>query len=335
LITYKDSGVDIEKGERLVERIKKMVGKLPSESIISSIGGFSALFSLAKYGSDLILSSATDGVGTKLAVAQMADKHNTVGIDLVAMNVNDIITNGSSPAFFLDYISYAEVEDRVLEDIISGITEGLYQSSAALIGGETAQMPGMYKKGEYDLAGFCVGIAKKDELIKNEIKEGDAVIGISSSGFHSNGFSLLRHLFFDVAGYNLDSLLDGVPLAEVLLKPTIIYVRVFEAIKPFVKAAAHITGGGFYENIPRVLSGKFDVVIEKRAMPSVAIFEVVKDIGKLSEKEMYRTFNMGVGFVVITDEGDSNGVVQAIEKEGYKAYILGYVKKGKGRVDLV
>jgi len=335
LITYKDSGVDIEKGERLVERIKKMVGKLPSEGIVSSIGGFSALFSLKKYGSDLILSSATDGVGTKLAVAQMADKHDTVGIDLVAMNVNDIITNGSSPAFFLDYISYAEVKDRVLEDIIYGITDGLYQSNAALIGGETAQMPGMYKKGEYDLAGFCVGIARKEELIKNEIKEGDAVIGISSSGFHSNGFSLLRHLFFDVAGYDLDTLLEGVPLAEVLLKPTNIYVKVFEAIKPFVKAAVHITGGGFYENIPRVLSGRFDVVIEKKKMPSAAIFEVVKDIGKLSEKEMYGTFNMGVGFIVVVNKEDLSSVVQAIEKDGYEAYRLGYVKNGTGRVEIV
>ncbi len=335
MITYKDAGVDIEKGNRLVSKIKDLVKKLPSDNIISSIGGFSALFSLKEFGSDLVLSSATDGVGTKLIVAQMANIHDTVGIDLVAMNVNDIITTGSTPAFFLDYISYGDVQDSVLEDIIKGITDGLSQCNTALIGGETAQMPDIYKKGEYDLAGFCVGVAKKGQLIKNDIKEGNLVIGISSSGFHSNGYSLLRKLFFDVAGYNIDTLINNETLGEILLRPTNIYVGVFEKIKSFVKAGVHITGGGFYENIPRVLSGRFDVVIERRNVPNVDIFELVKEIGNLNEKEMFETFNMGVGFIVIIDEKDKKGVLEMIQNEGYEAYLIGYVKKGDGRVEIV
>ncbi len=335
MITYKQSGVDIDKGNRLVNKIKDFTKALPKENIISSIGGFSALYSLKNFGSDLVLSSATDGVGTKLIVAQMAGIHNSVGIDLVAMNVNDIITTGSNPAFFLDYIAYSELEDRVLSEIVEGIVEGLKLSNASLIGGETAQMPDIYKNGEYDLAGFCVGIAKPDDLIKNDISDGNVVIGISSSGFHSNGYSLLRKLFFDVAEYNLDSLVNGETLAEVLLRPTNIYVNVFNKIKPFVKAAVHITGGGFYENIPRVLSGKFDVIIEKKALPEIDIFKLVQDIGKLNEFEMYRTFNMGVGFVVIAEERNSKDIMNAVEKSNLKPYLIGYVKKGKGSVKIV
>lgn len=335
MITYKQSGVDIDKGNRLVNKIKEFAKALPKENIVSSIGGFSALYSLKSFGSDLILSSATDGVGTKLIVAQMADMHNSVGIDLVAMNVNDIITTGSSPAFFLDYIAYSELEDRVLNEIIEGIVNGLKLSNASLIGGETAQMPDIYNNGEYDLAGFCVGIAKPDELIKNDISDGNIVIGISSSGFHSNGYSLLRKLFFDVAEYSLDSLIGKETLAEVLLRPTNIYVNVFNKIKPFVKAAVHITGGGFYENIPRVLSGKFDVIIEKKALPETDIFKLVQDIGKLSEFEMYRTFNMGVGFVVITEAKNGENVMDAVRKSNLKPYLIGYVKRGRGSVKIV
>ncbi len=335
MITYKDSGVDIEKGNRLVEKIKGMVKQLPSDNIVSSIGGFSALFSLKNFGSELILSSATDGVGTKLIIAQMMNKHDTVGIDLVAMNVNDIITTGSTPAFFLDYISYGNLEDCTLEDILKGITKGLKQSNTALIGGETAQMPDMYEKGEYDLAGFCVGIAKQSELIKNDIKNGDAVIGISSSGFHSNGYSLLRKIFFDIAGYDIDKTISNKTLGEILIEPTNIYVNVFKKIKAFVKGAAHITGGGFYENIPRILPNGLDVIIEKQFIPEIDIFELVKDIGKLSDKEMYKTFNMGIGFIVIVAQPDAKNVMKTIEQEGYKAYLIGNAEKGNGEVKIV
>jgi phosphoribosylformylglycinamidine cyclo-ligase len=335
LITYKQSGVDIDKGNRLVDKIKEMTKKLPKDNIISSIGGFSALYSLQNFGSDLILSSATDGVGTKLIVAQMANKHDSVGIDLVAMNVNDIITTGTRPLFFLDYIAYSELEDSVLSDIVSGIVEGLRQSNAALIGGETAQMPDIYNKGEYDLAGFCVGAAKPDEIMKNNIDEGDIVVGISSSGFHSNGYSLLRKLFFDVAEYSLDTLIGKKTLVEVLLEPTNIYVDVFNKMRKHIKAAVHITGGGFYENIPRVLSGKYDVIIEKGSLPDVDIFKLVQDIGKIDDNEMYRTFNMGVGFVVIVDKQAKNDVAECINSAGFESFVLGYVEKGKGSVKIV
>ncbi len=336
MITYKDSGVDIDKGNRLVDRIKELTKDLSKDGIVSSIGGFSALFSLEHFGSDLILSSATDGVGTKLIVAQMADKHDTVGIDLVAMNVNDVITSGTVPIFFLDYIAYSKLEDSVLSDIVKGIVDGLKMSNASLIGGETAQMPDIYKDGEYDLAGFCVGIAKPEDLIKNDISENDVVIGISSNGFHSNGYSLLRKLFFDVAGYKIDSMLENKKtVAEVLLEPTNIYVSVFKKLKQYTKAAVHITGGGFYENIPRVLSNKFDVIIEKNSLPSVDIFKIAQDIGKIPDDEMYRTFNMGVGFVVVIDEKDKDVVTEIIDNNGFESYVMGYVKNGSGSVEIV
>ncbi len=335
MITYKESGVDIDKGNRLVDNIKSFCKSLPSENIISSIGGFSALYSLENFGSDIVLSSATDGVGTKLLVAQMAGVHNSVGIDLVAMNVNDIITNGTNPIFFLDYISYSDLDDQILSDLIKGITKGLQLSNSALIGGETAQMPGLYKKGEYDLAGFCVGIANKNDLIKNDIKENNCVIGVSSSGFHSNGYSLLRKLFFEVAGYKIDSLINGRNLSDILLKPTNIYVNLFKDIKKYTNAAVHITGGGFYENIPRVLNKKFDVIIDRNSLPEREEFVLVQDIGKLSDYEMYRTFNMGVGFLIIAEESNKDVIMNSIKKHSFEAYDLGYIKKGKGEVKIV
>ncbi len=335
MVTYKDSGVDIDKGNRLVDKIKEFTKTLPADNIISSIGGFSALYSLANFGSNLVLSAATDGVGTKLMIAQMADKHDTVGIDLVAMNVNDIITTGTKPVFFLDYISYSSLKDKVLSDIIKGIVSGLKQSSTALIGGETAQMPDMYENGEYDLAGFCIGIAQEKELIKNRVKQGDILIGISSSGFHSNGYSLLRRLFFDVAGYSLGKLIDGVTLSEILLRPTNIYVNTFDEMRPFVKAAVHITGGGFYENIPRVLPAGLRAVIEKKVLPEINIFKIVQEIGSISNKEMYRTFNMGIGFIVIIDEKDKEYVKNIVKKNGFNPYVIGYIEKGEGGVNIV
>ncbi|WP_051453552.1 phosphoribosylformylglycinamidine cyclo-ligase [Hippea sp. KM1] len=335
MIDYRSAGVDIDKGNRFAEAIKEMVEVLPKDGVISSIGGFSALFGLDRFGCDLVLSSATDGVGTKLLVAQMAGIHNTVGIDLVAMNVNDIITGGTKPVFFLDYISYSKLEDGVLEKIIEGIVEGLRQSNTALIGGETAQMPDVYGDGEYDIAGFCVGVGKKDELLPKQTKEGMVVIGFASSGFHSNGYSLLRKLFFDIGRYSLDSMILNKPLVEWLLKPTRIYVELFEKIRPWVVAASHITGGGFYDNIPRILPEGIGVVIEKKALPEVEIFEFVKNLGKISDREMFRTFNMGVGFVIICNESDVDGVVSASSGLGIDAYRIGYTTKDVKGVEIV
>ncbi|AEA33485.1 phosphoribosylformylglycinamidine cyclo-ligase [Hippea maritima DSM 10411] len=335
MIDYKSAGVDIDKGNRFAKAIKEMVEVLPKKGVISSIGGFSALLELNSFGCDRVLSSSTDGVGTKLLIAQMSGIHDTVGIDLVAMNVNDIITSGTKPLFFLDYISYSELEDRVLEDIVKGIVNGLSQSNAALIGGETAQMPGVYKDGEYDIAGFCVGIGKKDDLLPKPIEEGMSVVGFASSGFHSNGYSLLRKLFFEVGGYKLDSLVLDKPLVEWLLEPTRIYVKLFDEVKPWVKAASHITGGGFYDNIPRVLPDGVRVVIEKKSLPEIEIFEFVKNLGKINDSEMFRTFNMGVGFVVICCEKDVDKVISVSSDFGIEAYSIGYTIKGQKGVEIV
>ena len=335
MITYKESGVDIDKGNKFVHTIKRFTSKLPKDNILSSIGSFSALYSLKSFGCDIVLSSATDGVGTKLRVAEMAEKHNSIGIDLVAMNVNDIITNGSNPAFFLDYISYSELKDSVLTDIIEGITDGLNMSNCALIGGETAQMPQSYAKGEYDLAGFCVGIARESEILQCSPNNGDVVIGIASSGFHSNGYSLLRKLFFDVGGYRIDSIINGKSLSEMLLRPTHIYVKVFNAIKQYVHAAAHITGGGFYENMPRVLKDSQRIIIEKSHLPKPDEFALVQDIGNLSDYEMYRTFNMGIGFAVFINERDKHNIMHIIESQGYSAYEIGYVIEGAKGLEIV
>ncbi len=332
---YKASGVDIDKGNRFAQRIKEMVKILPQNGVISSIGGFGALVGLNDLGCDLVLSSSTDGVGTKLLVAQMAGKHDTVGIDLVAMNVNDIITTGTDPYFFLDYISYSDVEDCVLEDVVKGIVKGLELSECALVGGETAQMPGVYKKGEYDLAGFCVGIGKKNDILPKPLKEGMVLLGFASSGFHSNGYSLLRKVFFDINGYDLDRLFCGRPLGEVLLEPTRIYVKLFKKIKPFVNALVHITGGGFYDNIPRVLNGEFDAIVEKKMLPEMDIFRAFQELGNVDEKEMFRTFNMGVGMVAICDEKGKDNIRELAEDEGIKTYEMGYLKKGSGRVVIV
>ncbi len=332
---YKASGVDIDKGNRFAKKIKELVKVLPKKGIISSIGGFGALVGLDSLGCNLILSSSTDGVGTKLLIAQQADKHDTVGIDLVAMNVNDIITTGTVPYFFLDYISYSDVEDKVLEDIVKGIVNGLELSECSLVGGETAQMPDVYRKGEYDLAGFCVGIGKKEDILPKPLKEGMILIGFESSGFHSNGYSLLRRVFFDIRHYDLSSEFYGKPLAEVLLKPTTIYVKLFKNIKPYVKALIHITGGGFYDNIPRVLSNEVDAILEKNKLPEVDIFKVVQDMGDIEENEMFRTFNMGIGMIAICEVSDKEKIIETSKHNGIKSYEIGYLIKGSGEVKIV
>lgn len=335
MIDYRSSGVDIDKGNRIAAKIKEMVKALPNADVISSIGGFGALVSLKRLGCDLIVSSTTDGVGTKLLVAQKAGVHNTVGIDLVAMNVNDIITTGGEPLFFLDYISYSNLDDGVIEEILQGIVDGLKQANCSLVGGETAQMPGVYRDGEYDLAGFCVGIGRKEDTLPRQLEEGMAVLGFESSGFHSNGYSLLRKVFFDMHGFTLNREFCGKPLGEILLKPTRIYVNLFKKIKGLIKALVHITGGGFYDNIPRVLGGKFNAVIYKNKLPEMCIFREFERISGVNDREMFRTFNMGIGMVAICDEGSVKRVKEFAKDELIETYEIGFIEKGEGDVIIV
>jgi len=335
LIDYKSSGVDIDKGNRIAAKIKQMVKTLPHTDVVSSIGGFGAIVSLKRLGCDIVVSSTTDGVGTKLLVAQKASVHNTVGIDLVAMNVNDIITTGSEPLFFLDYISYSNLEDTVIEEIVKGIVDGLKQADCALVGGETAQMPGIYKEGEYDLAGFCVGIGTSEDILPKPLREGMAIVGFESSGFHSNGYSLLRKVFFDILNYTLDREFCGKSLGEILLEPTRIYVNLFKKIRSLVKALVHITGGGFYDNIPRVLGGEFDAIIYKNKLPEMCIFNEFRRISGVDDREMLRTFNMGIGMVAICDIDSVGQIVKIAEDESIRAYEMGFIEKGKGDVIIV
>ncbi|MGC8502477.1 phosphoribosylformylglycinamidine cyclo-ligase [Desulfurella sp.] len=328
-MNYKDSGVDIDKGNKFVESIKRLSKNLPDQGFVSKIGAFSSLFSLSHFGSDIYIASTTDGVGTKLKIAFAVNKHDSVGIDLVAMNVNDIITTGIMPAFFLDYIAYSDLSNNVLENVFKGIAEGLRQANCAIAGGETAQMPSMYNKGEYDLAGFCVGIGKKDDLFEGNVKEGDCLIGIASSGFHSNGYSLIRKAFFEIAKYKLDTIVSNKTLGEILLTPTIIYVTSVKPIKQYIKAAAHITGGGFIENIPRCLEG-LGCEIDTKTIKTQEEFLLVSDIAKLSKEEMYRTFNMGVGFVLVVDEKDRDIVLDKLHSNNINSYLIGNVVKEVG-----
>lgn len=283
MVTYKEAGVDIKKGEKLVKRIKR---------IAPWIGGFSGLFpiQLARYKKPFLVAS-TDGVGTKLKIAQLIRKHDTVGIDLVAMCVNDIITCGAKPLFFLDYFATGKLELGVAQEVIKGIYKGCLQSGCILLGGETAEMPGFYKHGEYDLAGFCVGIVERKEVIEGkEISQGDIIIGLPSSGLHSNGFSLVRKIFSE---RELRS------MGRELLKPTKIYVRDILSVKSIVRGIAHITGGGFIDNIPRILPQGCQAVIHKGSWKVPRIFQLVQKKGKIEEEEMFHTFNMGIGMVLI------------------------------------
>lgn len=332
---YKSAGVDIEKGNRIVKKIKEMITNLPSKNIISSIGSFGALVELKDFGCDLVLSSSTDGVGTKLLVAQKAGIHDTVGVDLVAMNVNDIITTGTEPLFFLDYISYSYIDDWVLEDILKGIVKGLELSYCELVGGETAQMPDMYSRGAYDLAGFCIGIGLRNDILPKGLSNGMTLVGFSSSGFHSNGYSLLRKVFFDNLKFDLDREYCGKTLGEILLEPTRIYVSLFKKIKGYINALVHITGGGFYDNIPRVLNGQFDAIVEKSKLPEVEIFEEFKKIGNVEEGEMFRTFNMGIGMIAICEERNKHVLKTLALDEGISAYEIGYIENGSGVVRIV
>ncbi|WP_297281408.1 phosphoribosylformylglycinamidine cyclo-ligase [uncultured Anaerococcus sp.] len=328
-LTYKHAGVDKEKGYEEVELIKKIVKKTHGKEVLTDIGGFAGAFAPNLSGiENPVLISGTDGVGTKIKLAMEMDKHDTVGIDCVAMCVNDIICQGAKPLFFLDYIATGKLDPKKMADLVKGIADACLESDAALIGGETAEMPGIYKEEDYDLAGFAVGIADKDKLIKWEtLKEGDIAIGLDSSGVHSNGFSLVR-ASMDQAGISLyDSYDEKQTVGEKLLTPTKIYVKDINNLreKINIKAISHITGGGLYENVPRVLANNLSVDFDLRNLSIDPIFEKIQSWGNIDSKEMYKTFNMGVGMVIFVSPEDEK---RALEILGKKSHTIGKVVKG-------
>lgn len=326
--SYKKAGVDVTAGYKAVELMKAHIAKTMTSGVLSGIGGFGGLFEIDMTGiSKPVLVSGTDGVGTKLKIAFLMNKHNTVGIDCVAMCVNDIICCGAKPQFFLDYIAVGKNYPEKIADIVSGVAEGCVQSGCALIGGETAEMPGFYPVDEYDLAGFAVGVVDKDKILKPETqKAGDVLIAVKSSGVHSNGFSLVRNVF-TVNEQNLKRHFSdlGTTLGDCLLTPTKIYVKAIMNLldKVNVKSISHITGGGFYENIPRSLPKNLSAKIERNAVQVLPIFDLIARTGNIPERDMFNTFNMGVGMVVCVDKNDADKAVSAINESGEEAYILG------------
>ena len=331
--SYKAAGVDVTAGYRAVDLMKKHVARTKTDGAISSIGGFGGLFQPNLTGMEQpILVSGTDGVGTKLKIAFFLDKHDTIGIDCVAMCVNDVICVGAKPLFFLDYIAVGKNYPEKVAEIVSGIAEGCVQSGCALIGGETAEMPGFYPVDEYDVAGFSVGIVDRKKMIDGtQMKAGDAIVGIRSSGVHSNGFSLVRKIFnIDESSARRYVPEFGKTLGEELLTPTKIYVKAVESLLSAcpVKAISHITGGGFYENIPRMMTDGLTAKIEKAAVPVLPVFEVMAKTGNIPERDMFNTFNMGVGMCVAVDKNDVHKAVAAIEAAGEKAVVLGEIVSG-------
>jgi phosphoribosylformylglycinamidine cyclo-ligase len=332
-ITYKDAGVDIDAGDLFVQKIKPYVKSTFRPEVMTHIGGFGGLFALRKY-KDPVLVSGTDGVGTKLKIAFLTNRHDTVGIDLVAMCVNDIAVSGAEPLFFLDYFATGRLKPAVHADIVKGIAAGCKQAGCALIGGETAEMPSFYAEDEYDLAGFAVGVVEKKKIIDgSRIKAGDALIGLASSGLHSNGYSLVRKALLDAAGYGVDDLLSelGRPLGEVLLTPTRIYVKTVLALaREFdVRGMAHITGGGITENTPRMLPKGACALIRKGTWEIPPIFGLVKGRAAVDDDEMYRDFNMGIGMILAVPAKQAPAVMKKAKKLGEKAYLIGEIKKGR------
>ena len=334
--SYKAAGVDITAGYKAVELMKSHIAKTMVFGNTSDIGGFGGLFELDMTGIETpVLVAGTDGVGTKLRMAFLMDKHDTVGIDCVAMCVNDIICAGAKPLFFLDYIACGKNYPEKIAQIVSGVAEGCVQSEAALTGGETAEMPGFYHEDEYDLAGFAVGVVDKSKILdKTSVKEGDVLIALPSSGVHSNGFSLVRKVF-DVENSDIKKPLEelgGKSLGETLLTPTRIYVKAVKALleKVKVKSIAHITGGGFYENIPRSLPEGIGVRIKREDVRVLPIFDLIAKTGNIPERDMFNTFNMGVGMTVIVSNEDAEKAIEVLKAAGEDAYILGETVKGEG-----
>jgi len=329
-LTYQKAGVNIEKANFFIEQIKPLVKKTHSPNVLTQIGGFGGLFSFQRdrYKAPILVSS-TDGVGTKLKLAIQENIHDTVGIDLVAMNVNDVLCTGARPLFFLDYIACGSLKPEVLTEVVKGITKGCLEAGCALIGGETAEMPGMYAKDEYDLAGFCVGVVEKDKLIDGSLIEiGDLVIGLESNGLHSNGFSLVRKVF---SKNELKS------LSKELLKPTRIYVKpvlsIFSNYR--LKGIAHITGGAFYEKISRILPDNLNVRINKSSWNAPKIFQLIQNKANILDKQMYHTFNMGIGMVLVVQPEYAKAIVLELAKMKIKSWIIGEVVKGKKQVEII
>jgi phosphoribosylformylglycinamidine cyclo-ligase len=328
-ISYKDAGVDIDAGNSFVENIKPLVKSTAIPGVLGGIGSFAGAFELPAGYREPVMLAATDGVGTKLKLAIDSGIHNTVGIDLVAMCVNDLICNFGIPSFFLDYYATGKLDVTAATAVVSGIAEGCRQAECALIGGETAEMPGMYHSDDYDLAGFAVGIGEKSELDRsNKVAAGDILIALPSSGLHSNGFSLARKVLFEKMGMKFDDQFEGKPLIETLLTPTRIYVKTFKALKDKIQALAHITGGGIVENFPRVLPEGLRAVITESSIRVLPIFEL---IGQHVERhEMFRAFNMGVGMILVVKEGDVADVLAATD-----GYVIGHLEAGQREAVLV
>jgi phosphoribosylformylglycinamidine cyclo-ligase len=332
---YSDAGVDIDKGNAFVSRIKKIVRDTHSRAVIDDIGGFSGLFSIGNANlKDPVLVASTDGVGTKLKIAHLCNKHDTIGIDLVAMCVNDVIVCGAKPLFFLDYFASSSLDLEVATDVIKGIAAGCKMANCSLIGGETAEMPGMYQPGDYDLAGFTVGICDRDAIIDgSSVRVGNKIIGLASSGLHSNGFSLVRKIVFAELQLDVKDHVQelGCTLGEELLKPTKIYVesvlRVIRNVK--INAMVHNTGGGFYDNIPRVLPSGCKAVINKGSWTMPPIFPYLQAKGKVQEVEMYRTFNMGIGLMVVVNEADAETAMQQFRAMGEQPFLIGEIAVAK------
>lgn len=325
-LSYKEAGVDIKKGKKAVNQIKKMVKSTYNENVVTELGGFGGLFNLdLKEYEEPILAAATDGVGTKLKLAFLADKHDTIGIDLVAMSVNDLVTLGAKPLFFLDYLATGNLNVQQFNEVISGIVSGCKEAGCALLGGETAEMPDFYLQGEYDTAGFCVGIVDKKRIINgSKIKKGDKLIGIASNGIHSNGYSLVRKLFIKNNEKNEQSFLED------LLKPTKIYVKpILELIDKFnIKGIAHITGGGLIENVPRILPEGLKAKINTSSFPTPEIFKKIQKKGNIDSDEMFRTFNMGLGMVLVVSKKDKDKVIKILKELREPAYEIGEIHKG-------
>lgn len=337
-LTYKKAGVDIDEGERFVKIISPLARKTFRKEVMTDIGSFGALFRLdiAKY-KEPVLVSGTDGVGTKLKVAFMMDSHNTVGIDLVAMCVNDILTSGAEPLFFLDYFATGQLSPEIASTVIEGIVEGCREAGCSLIGGETAEMPGFYGDGEYDLSGFAVGVVDRDKIISGSgIKEGDALIGLSSSGLHSNGYSLARKVFFDNVKMGVSSYIPdlGNTLGDELLKPTLIYVKAFNALRDRIeiKGMAHITGGGIPGNLPRIFPEGFGALVRNGSWPVPEIFNLIEKMGNIPLGDMKKTFNMGIGYIIVVSDETSKDAISILKETGFNSYLIGKVVKGRKEV---
>ena len=335
-LTYKDAGVDTKEGERAVLLMKAHVKKTFNKNVLTGLGSFGSLFNLDLEGiTEPVLVSGTDGVGTKLKIAFLTDIHDTVGQDCVAMCVNDILCQGAKPLFFLDYIATGKVKAEKVADIVKGIADGCVLAECALVGGETAEMPGFYQDGEYDMAGFAVGIVDKKKIIDgSKIAKGDVIIGIPSSGIHSNGYSLVRKLFFDTLNMKVSDKVEqlGMTLGEALITPTKIYTKVCQSVlgKIKVNGIVHITGGGFYENIPRIIPEGLGVEIKMESWEAPPIFEYIKNAGNIETSEMFATFNMGIGMMMIVNPADVEEVKNQINKAGENAYEIGEIVEGKG-----